>query len=120
MTASSILSLIAPQYDSTTGRTDFLTLAALSVNTCIFGDKVDLATAYLAAHMIALNTDPARQSGEAGAVTSKKEGDLSISFSNGRSTNEDLGQTSFGRQFLNLQNGVAPAIYVLGTEICDG
>ena len=117
MSVSSVLSVIASQYDSVAGRSEFIGLAGLRVNRCVFGDKADLATAYVAAHMIALSTPEFRQEGAVGAITSKREGDLSISFaagSEGKQDDGDFGQTHFGRQFLSLQNSSEVFVGVLG------
>ena len=115
MSASSNLSLIAPQYDANTNRAGMLELAALRVNTTWFGAKYDLAVAYVAAHMLALNDPLFRPSGEAGAVTSKKEGDLSINYSSGGSaSSDDYDQTSFGKQFEQLSKECDLAINIIG------
>ena len=71
MSVSSILSGIAPQYDSTSNRSDMITMAELQVNRCLFGDKAYTAIALIAAHFIALNYDPLRQNGEPGSMTQK-------------------------------------------------
>lgn len=121
MSATAILSAIAPQFDTATARTTFLELAVLNVNTCLFGDKADMAVAYLAAHYLSLSTDPARASGESGQVTSKKEGDLSINFGSVNTDgNDSLSLTHFGMTFLQLSKSVNPGIYVLGSGgSCD-
>ena len=118
MSASLKLTLIAPQFDSVTGRADFLALAADQVNDCMFGDKTDLAIAYLAAHLIALNTDPNRQQGESGSITSKKEGDLAISYGNFKNNNtkSDLDLTFYGQQFQSLANASTLNIGLTGEE----
>lgn len=121
MSASAILSAIAPQFDSNVNRDTFLSMATDNVNACLFGVKADQAIAYLAAHYLALSSDPARGSGEAGQIVSKKEGDLSINFGAvsgiGDST---LSLTHFGMTFQQLSNSVNPNIYVLGSgAFCD-
>jgi len=121
MTASEILSVIAPQFDSTANRDSFIAIATMEVNSCLFGDKANKAIALLAAHMIALNTDAARQNGETGNITSKKEGDLSVGYGNfGNAGSGDLGMTHYGRQFLSMQQSVSENIFVLnsGVDYC--
>ncbi len=116
MSASTILTVIAPQYDSVDNRDTFLSLATQNVNSCLFGDKADQATAYLAAHYIALSASGLRSGGEAGPIASKKEGDLSINFGsvNVASGEESLSLTHFGLTFLQLSRSVNPNIYVMG------
>ena len=119
MSASTILSAIAPQFNAEPDRELFLELAGQSVNTCLFGVKADQAVAYLAAHYLTLSTDPARSGGASGAVTSKKEGDLSITYgaSGAGAGEEALSLTHFGQTFLMLQKSVTPALYVLGAIV---
>lgn len=119
MSASSNLSLIASQYDANTNRAGILTLAALRVNVSWFGAKYDLAVAYVAAHMLAMSDPLFRANGEAGAISSKKEGDLSIGYSTGGSSSSsgggsDYDQTSFGRQFEQLSKECDLAINIIG------
>ena len=123
MSASSVLSVIASQYDAYPNRDEFLSLAALRVNRCLFGDKADLATALMAAHFIALSdsSSTVRQYGESGPVTSKKEGDLSISYGGGGTNNkDDLGLTVFGQQFQGLQTSSGLFMSVTGMGTLDG
>lgn len=116
MSVSSMLSVIASQFDSVDNRSEFINLASLRINRCRFGAKADLATAYMAAHMIAMSNTAYRQDGTAGAVTSKREGDLSINFGSTKSkeVDGDLEQTSFGKHYLSLQNASGVMIGVTG------
>ncbi len=107
MSASTILSTIAPQFDSTAGKDTYLEFAALQVNEDFFGtDRYDYAVAYMAAHLLTLDTNYSVVGLSSGAVTSKKEGDLTVNFATISGINIDptLGQTSYGRQFLQLRN----------------
>lgn len=118
MSVSSLLSTIAPQFDITTGRDNFISIASLQVNSCLFGAKADLATAYLSAHFIALFTDPIRRRGEAGSMISKREGDLSVGFGNFAKVNGAdgaLGSTTYGQQFLLLKSQTLSTLYVIGS-----
>ena len=119
MSASTILTAIAPQYDSVNNRDTFLSLAVQNVNSCIFGDKADQAVAYLAAHYIALSTGGSRSGGEAGPVVSKEEGDLAIKYGSVKSApgEESLSLTHFGLTFLQLSRSVNPNIYVMGVVV---
>lgn len=110
MSASAILSVIAPQFDSSAGRSDYLIYAELQVTEDFFGDKYDLAIAYMAAHLLTIGTNNSLIGLSTGGIVSKKEGDLSVTFSNTKEKGTDsiLGQTSYGRQFLQLRNSCGP------------
>jgi hypothetical protein len=132
MSASSVLSIIAPQFDSATNRSDWLALAETRVNRCRFGTKADLAVAYMTAHMMTLNPDSSGDfgsgGGATGAITSKREGDLAISYANPgsavKSTGDmDLTSTVYGIQFLSLQKASGMAIAITGgglDAVCGG
>ncbi|MGD8707089.1 MAG: DUF4054 domain-containing protein [Nitrosopumilaceae archaeon] len=102
MSVSTILSTIAPQYDSLVSRSEFISLAETQVNRCWFRNKADLAVALMTAHMISVFTSSYRQDGTGGSVTSKREGDLALSFAQSVNGNSDLNQTSYGKQFQSL------------------
>lgn len=110
MSASAILSVIAPQFDSTAGRDNYLTYAELQVTEDFFGDKYELAIAYMAAHLLTIDTNISITGLSTGGVVTKREGDLSVTFSNiqEKGTDSILGQTSYGRQFLQLRNSCGP------------
>lgn len=98
-----ILLDIAPEYaiedSSKLGR--FIGYAAEDVNREFFGTRADRATAYLAAHMLARS---AASSSAAGAVTSEKVGDVSVSYAvNSAAGAADLATTSYGSEFVRLR-----------------
>jgi hypothetical protein len=106
MSVSSLLHIIAPQYDLTDHRNDFITMASSQVNRTWFGANYELAVANLAAHLITIYTNSSYISGS-GVITGKSEGDLSISYSAPSMTgggNDSLNQTGFGREFLRLSD----------------
>lgn len=78
-TASEILSIIAPQFDSEATRQGHIDLAEASTNSTYFGAQRSRAVALRAAHSLKIATDIA-SNGDAGSISSKREGDLSISF----------------------------------------
>lgn len=122
MSASSILSAIAPQFDSNDKRSEHLQLAALRTSECVFGDKYDYAVALRAAHTLALSTRAKSTGGGAGSVSSVKEGDLSISLSGvtGGVNSADLSQTSYGVELDGLIKSNIPGVHVVGsTKFCD-
>lgn len=102
MSVDATLILIAPELEAVpaASRSSMIALAQLSVSTA-FGDSQDLATAYLAAHMLTVST----RSGNAGAVKQVREGDLSISYGANESSKSkgSLESTSYGMEFLRLR-----------------
>jgi len=122
MGVSTILSAIAPQYDSESARDTFISLAETRVNRCAFNDKADLAVAYMAAHMITVKNLSNKLQGIAvGEVSSMKEGDLALSFRRSATsgTDNDLASTEFGKQFLILQKGSIIALGITGRSGAD-
>lgn len=110
-------------------KADYITAAKSQTSPCYYGRNYNLAVALLAAHYITLNTDPARSgSAVSGAVSSKKEGGISVSFSGAAAaisggTNPDLAQTTHGMQLMALQKGAGPFMGVTGTRssvVCGG
>ena len=101
-TASDILSIIAPQFDSEASRQGHLDQAETSTSTTHFGALRARAVALRAAHTLKLATDTARN-GDAGPVTSKREGDLGISFGSSRGSGSGYLQlTSYGQELAAL------------------
>ena len=84
-----------------------------------FGDKYELAVAYLTSHMLSLanRNDTAGTNGTPGVITQKKEGDLSLSFGlpSGLSGSTDgtLILTSYGIEYLRMRNlcVISPGLY---------
>jgi hypothetical protein len=104
LTATTIFDLIAPQYKDNTDKSNWLLMASDELSSCFYGKKYNRAVALYAAHLMAVSLRPGGSSGDAGTVSSKKEGDLSISYSNvGDIRDADLGQTSYGRQLMALK-----------------
>ena len=102
MSVSTTLSTIASQFDSLTSRDEFIALAETQVNRCWFTGKEDYAVALMTAHLISVFTAPYRKDGTGGAITSKREGDLAISFAQASGGDTDLNQTSYGLQFQRI------------------
>lgn len=101
-TASEILSIIAPQFDSEASRSGHLDQAETSTSTTHFGVQRSRAVALRAAHTLKLSTDTARN-GDAGPVSSKREGDLGISFGSSKSTGSGYLQlTAYGQELASL------------------
>jgi len=121
MSVSSLLSTIAPQFDSVTGRADFIALAELQVNRCLLGEKADIGTAYFAAHLIQISQDSATSGGSSGEITSKKEGDLSVSYGNfAPKDGSGLSATSWGRQYDMIIKTTVPGLDLTCSGFPDG
>lgn len=118
--ASEILSAIAPEFDSVSSRATFLDMAESRTSSTFFGGNRSQAVALRAAHMLALTSSGSaeRIGGAGGPVSSKSEGQLSVSFgsrsSSSSSADSDLEQTSFGIQLLGLQRASGAAVQVGG------
>ncbi len=110
---------IAPEYASpfSTGTIDtFIGFAELQVFSDVWGRLADMATTYLAAHLLALSypggTPTGASSGPGGPLTSEKVGDVSRNFGQSNPTgltvgDVDLMSTGYGRQFLSLRESLA-------------
>ena len=98
--ASAILDIIAPQFQSDPNKADVIALARGRTSRNVFGDNYEYAVALRAAHMLTLISQ--QQSGTAGNVASKTEGDLSISFSAAEDSGGSLHLTTYGQQLKQL------------------
>lgn len=114
MTASVILSAIAPQFDTDPKRQDHLDLAVLRTSKVCFGVNYTCAIALRAAHTLTLlqNAQSGLTTGSSGSIKSKKEGDLSVTFGGSSDTGVKgaLGQTSYGIELQELiDSHIVPA-----------
>lgn len=112
--ASSHLSLIAPALAVNANAPLYITAAREELNACMYGANYEKAVAYLAAHTMTLALDPMRSGGAAGAVTSKSEGQLSISYGAGAAGGTDWGQTSYGMALIRLTAACGSGAFVTG------
>ena len=116
-TASEILSAIAPQFDDATGRQSILDIAESRTSETRFGTQREEAVAYRAAPMLALTSQTGTwANGGTGAITSKTEGSLSVSFGSVASKQDRayLSQTQYGLMLLELMDSRGPAMDVTG------
>lgn len=100
--ATQYLDMFAPQFTAVASKDMWLQWAAESLSPCFFGAKYAEATALKAAHGMTLCIT--RGGGDAGAISSKKEGQLAVSYqpvSLGPGY-EDLSQTSYGLSLKNM------------------
>lgn len=124
-TASEILSTIAPQFDSEVTRQGHLDLAEASTNSTYFGAQRSRAVALRAAHSLKLATDTARN-GDAGQISSKREGDLGISFGTAKGSGSGYLQlTAYGQELAALiaaypSAGVTGLPFVLANPVMLG
>lgn len=81
----------------------WLTMAgSLIVLDCLDTERAAMATALYAAHLLKLSTLAASSSGVSGAITSEREGDLQRSYAEASGSQTVTGQTSYGRQYLDI------------------
>jgi len=90
----------------------FLTNGKLRVSQKVFNTTYELAVFYLAAHMLATSINNENSggagTGNKGAVSSEKVGDLSISYGSissggGSGSSAQLIETSYGREYIQLR-----------------
>lgn len=103
------LSLLAPGFAAHPLKASYLEMAeelTAPASECSWNEQVRTqAVALRAAHLMTVALDPAYAGGvSSGPVSSKSEGDLSLSYgsSAGASSDADLSQTTFGRALLEL------------------
>lgn len=106
MSVDTILSDIAPEFDTVSSEKRARFIGYASAEVSFGGASKDLATAYLAAHMLSM---AARTGGAAGQVTSETEGSLSRSYGSvggqyGQTGYSQTGysQTGYGQEFMRL------------------
>ena len=93
--------------------------AELRVSRCYFGKAYVYALSLMVMHKATLQGMAAE--GVAGPVTSKREGDLSIGYgAGGSSGNNDLSNSVFGQEYLELLEQYSPRPGVTGATFCGG
>lgn len=101
----------------------YVEIAQLRVNKCLFGRAYIYALSLMVAHKLALLGRGA-ETGDAGRVTSKHEGDISISYGAAGSNDDgDLSSTSYGQEYLALLKQYAPRPGItggIGIRFSDG
>lgn len=130
MTATEYIAAIAPALSSDPGLPVFLEMARERTSIKFYGPKYEQAVALLAAHTWFLvgSSSPsggAAEAGSTGAVSSKREGDLQVSYTTPAATlamkggvDAELSQTRYGLQLLALRKGCGPFIGVAGEPGC--
>jgi hypothetical protein len=84
--------------------------AGRRVNTTVWGNKADDGITWLTGHLLVVFKKGSKM--QAGPVTSKKVSKLSLTFATGAAlTNEILGATAFGREYIALRGTIfAPRV----------
>lgn len=102
MSVADTLAVIAPEFDALDPATRDAAIAIaesqIGANFCGGGSVRELAVAYLTAHTLTIR----ERSGNAGAVTSVREGDLSIGYG-ASGVSSPLGATSYGQEYERLK-----------------
>jgi hypothetical protein len=98
-----IIQDVAPEFSKVTPAklSRFVGYAQLTIDRSVFGDKADLATAYLTAHILKMST----RKGVGGVVTMEKVGDLQRQYSMSPRDRE-LDQTGYGKEFKRIRRTV--------------
>lgn len=111
---------INPVFSQNTRVDVWLDMASFRVGRSYFGDAFPYALALMAQHIAACETRSADGS-EGGRITSKREGDLAVSFGgNGSADSSDLGATSYGEQYAALLKQYSPVVGITGRVRCWG
>lgn len=111
MAVRDILFDIAPELSTTDAtaiaRVDrFIAYAAAELTADTWGDRLDMATALLAAHKLTLT---GKGGNATGPVVSERAGDLSVGYANPVSAQDGLDPldtTAYGIQFKQLRGGI--------------
>ena len=128
------LRAIAPQCLTDGSYQVFIEMAEERTNRCFYGAKANQAVALMAAHiwyMLGSGNGGAGsgnlEGGSTGSLSSKREGDLSVSYSSPSATlamktttDAELAQTRWGLMLLNLRKGCGPVMGVCGgADLCS-
>jgi hypothetical protein len=112
-TVLQIIEVRCPGLYADPGRDIYISLAEQQISSCYFGDNRNLAVALQACHDYSVG----QRGGDAGTISSKKEGDLAVTYSAGGGVSTDLGQTSFGLALQRLiRKSGGGAISVTGAQ----
>lgn len=104
------VSAIAPKFGSEASLDVFVEMADSCVDRGFFGDMYWQAVAYLTCHRMEL---AARGGDASGAVTSRREGDISVGYAAPGGDSEYL-LTSYGRMYLEIERRKSPGFLLTG------
>ena len=102
LSVNQIISAICSGLAADSTLDSYIEMAMEQTSTTFFGANRNRAIALRAAHMWTLDRNSNRTNGEAGAIQSKTEGKLSLSFAVSSNNDDDLSQTHYGRQLKSL------------------
>ena len=102
---------VAPAFANDARYPVFLEIAEDRCDRTYFGESWTKAMAYLTAHLMEMSS---RNGSESGPVTSRREGDISVTFAAGEQNDSDLYMTTFGKMYLALLNGRSPGVVLSG------
>ena len=100
LTASQIIQVKCPELYADANLSVYIEMATQLSDSCFFGTNYQLAIALRACHDYTLDQ---RDAGQAGQISSVKEGDLAIAYAISKAEgSEDLSQTSYGKKLIAL------------------
>jgi len=99
-TASQIIQVKCPGLYADANLSMYIEMATQLSDSCFFGSNYQLAIALRACHDYTLDQ---RNAGQAGQISSIKEGDLAIAYATSKvEGDEDLSQTNYGKKLMYL------------------
>lgn len=109
-----IIEVKCPGLYADAGRDIYIEIAGNRISRCYYSENYNLAVALQACHDYAMD----QRNGDSGTISSKKEGDLSVSYSSiSTEDGSDLDQTSFGMALKRLQKQMGSGdISVVGAQ----
>lgn len=113
-----LLSFLSAEVADSENLDALIEAAGFRVSRCYFGKAYVYALSLMVMHKAAL-ADLASE-GAAGAITQKREGDISISYGSGNGGNGDLSATTYGQEFATLLEQYSPRPGVTGGVCCRG
>lgn len=135
-TIDQYLAAIAPAVATDENKATYIEMATERTNPCFYGSKYNQAVALMAAHIAFLLTansgsmgagSGSSEGGSVGTITSKREGDLSVTYGSGsigaatgNASDAELAQTRFGLMLLSLRKGCRPFAGVLNGRHGNG
>lgn len=126
------LSAVAPALATDENKAVYIEMAKERTDRAFYGVKYNHAVALMAAHiafLLGAGTLGAgsgnAEGGSTGSITSKREGDLSVSYgagavsaSSGNLGDAELSQTRWGLMLISLRKGCKPFFGVCGSRGC--
>ena len=133
LTVEQYIQAVAPALLQDPSLDVYVEMAKERTDRAFYGVKYNHAVALMAAHIAFLLGSGTlgagsgnAEGGSTGSVTSKREGDLSVSFGTGAASavvgigDADLAQTRWGLMLISLRKGCKPFFGVCGSRGCDG